>query len=618
MKTVAVIHDVAHIPPLKRYLDSLVPKVRKHTEVLALGLDVEYELQKFSIPFRSARELRGWDSFDRMVYAVQMADSIMFDSALSFFSHKDISLSALYHGRLQWHIVLLTYYVDIFANLIEKNPTLRRIVAIQPTVTTSPLTDIAADLEVRIMSDTLKFMCAERNIECVLFGDGVVSHSEQMKQRWFLTKRSIFGFCLFFANFVQQIRPARKIRVLASDNWGNISPLLEELPESELILLDRTEGLKAGVQGWWKHHMRLKQLRHYDSAHIRRIAEERKRLFEGSFPNAKLQVRALQDANLKGFPIGKLIEPVLKRIISSGGAEGVTAIEQTYTMLTMLRPDVIMVRASASGQVHFLTLCLVGKKLGIPSIEIQHGHFYMGEGSLSRRRTAEYVAVYGPAVRDEMKKAGYADDKIIDSGSPRFDSYRPTPLVQRADLQVACIAPPFHQGFFDDMYEVAEYFEAVAAALADSPVKLAIKLKSETHRVFFEEILRRAFKGREYDVHLTTPIQSLFVGSDLVISPMTTVIYEALIMGRPTIFFAYLSVHDKLGAEFISYADKGLLVARTQQELKKKVDLLIRDYDERVRLEKGAKRCVEEHYSFNGHSSRRIAHAIRALAKKRV
>lgn len=604
------------MPLLKRYLDSLESEVRQGIEVLALGLDVEYELEKLPIPFRSARNLRSMTSFDRMVYATKLSEQIMFDGVLSFFSHKDIALPALYHGRLQWYVVLLTYYVDIFANLIEENKTLRRVISIQPVVTVSPFADIAADLEACVMPDTLKFVCAERNIECVLIGDRVAEKSEYLKMSWFVAKRKVFGFFLFFANLLQSFRPARRMKVLASDNWGNISYLLEALPESELVLLDRTQGLKAGVRGWWRHKIQFKQLGYYDSRRIRKIAQERKHFFEESFVNAKSRLRALEDASFRGYAIGKLVEPVLRRILSNGGAEGVAAIEHTYKMLGTLRPDVIMVRASASGQIHFLTLCLVGKKLGIPSLEIQHGQLYADEGSLSRRRTAEYIAVYGSAVRAEMKKAGYTDDKIIDAGSPRFDVYRPTPLVQKKDLQVTCIAPSIFQGFFDDSYDVTEYFEAVAAALADFPVKLAIKLKPGTGEGFSEEMLKKIFGKRAYEVHRDTPIRTLFADTDIVISPMTTVLYESLIMGKPTIFVAYSKAHYRVGAEFVAYADAGLFVARTKQEVKEKVELLARSYDERVRLGQGAERCIATHYSFDGHSTKRIVDAIRALVKK--
>lgn len=617
MKTVVVISDITQLSVLTRFYRSLPKEKRDETGVLALGLDVEYALEKIPMPFISAREFRTISSFDRMTYAVELADRISGDDKFSFFEHKDISLFSLYHIRIQWYIVLLTYYVDVFTAFIEKHRDVHTILTFYPTTIVSPLSDIAASFEIQLVPDTLRLVCTQRNIEYGLIGESHILPRQGINHIWFQLQRSLFDVLLFFANMAQLLKPRRKIRILASEYWKNIAPILKELSESEMVLLDRTEGLKAGIAAWWRHKVIFMQLRSFSSRRMRADAKEKGSSFARSFERCKKEAPSLREARFRDCTITPLIEAVMERIMSVGGTEGVHAIDCAFRMLSHLQPDVVIVRASASGQIHFSALCLVAKIMGIPSLEVQHGHLYMGEGSLTRRRTAEYIAVYGPAVRQGVKEAGYADEKIIDAGSPRFDAYRHKPLPHSNGIQVVCIAPALVPGFFDDTYEVAEYFEAVAAALRDSGAIIAVKLRPGAQKQFFEEVLQRTFSGMTYQVYRHTPIQELFSASDVIISPVSTVLFESLILGRPTIFAALTTVHYKLGAEFISYIGRGLLLARTGTEIKEALTPLMNNVEERMRMSQAAEQCILEHYSFDGNSARRIAGAIRAFVKQK-
>ncbi len=620
MKTVVFLFEPAHAAALS-YLP--VPHPNEKRVFVACGADVEFELEKRGIAFRSARSLRSMPVSERLVFVDTLGAALLTSPAFSFFVHRGIHIGRLFTPALQFYLARVLYFLDIIASALEED-SYDHAIALPPLARRTPTGIALEEFIAQRFLDAVRLACAHRGITLVVPDIGIARAACS-----FGVERVAFGYALHAANvFVARLVRPKPLRILASEQWKNIAPLMRELPESELVLLDRTESLAAGIAAILRNRIRFWHREDFISPAIKRTAADAARVFAHTWEQVKPTHDALRDAAFRGYPLAPLLSRVLAHVVGEGGTQAVRDIESVYRMYEHARPDIVIVRAGVSAQTHFAVLCQVARALRIPSLEIQHGAFYFGPGSYSRDRAAEYIAEYGPLVRTQLKTVGYDDAHLFDVGSPRFDGYEQIlPAQRRAahePLHLLCVSPRVAPAFWTDSYDVSTYFEAVAQAARALPgTSVTIKLRPVgTDERFYREAIRRAFAGVPYAVAHYEPMQELFVAADVVVSGYSTALIEALLCGRPTVYFsaglATYDYHASVGEQKAAIDARSLALARTPAELAAILTRFAAVPGERERLAGAARAFAAKNYSFDGGSAERLAKLIRSLAERRA
>ena len=621
--TIILLYELGHVEKLERFWRE---RLEDGTEslVVALTPNLETALKKRNIHYSSGCDYRPLDT-NRFILAEKWTSEIFESPDWKWFQYRDIQLSRMYSFSLQLYFVQLLYYATIVDNLFVKYPNIRRLV-IFPSLQSVPPRGRALEYErIAAVVACAKLIGIRNGIEVIV--------PEVIRHQGLATDTFIFSLKRFFLEFginiwntcVSILRPLGTPRILASDYWRNIAPIISSLPRGELILFDRGEIFKAGLRNIW--HFRIR-LFHFSSFSIRRRETQRaeaQKLFEKQW--GPLRDHGLPECSFHGFSLRPLLAKALDGIILREASKALRDIDGAYEMFKTLAPDIIFLRASVSAQIHFFILAMVARTSGIPSLELQHGLEYLGPGSISKQHSAEYVAVYGQIVQDEFAALGFPREKFPIVGSPRFDAYKKEAALARrehrekAGISVLCIGFVVDMEWFYDDYDLKDYYSAIAQALEKVPNSLAvIKLRpGPFHENSCRSMINRIFARVPYTIVQYEPLSELFASADIVISYYSTVILEALQFSKPTIVFSAQQMEKEyIHFHFARYADSGgLIIADTQEELEAACSSLAGDSDMRARLTRGAEETVKQFYRFDGRASERIVELIERLAREK-
>ncbi|MEK7076965.1 MAG: CDP-glycerol glycerophosphotransferase family protein, partial [Patescibacteria group bacterium] len=271
-------------------------------------------------------------------------------------------------------------------------------------------------------------------------------------------------------------------------------------------------------------------------------------------------------------------------------------------------------------------LALVAREVGIPALEVQHGGEYVGTGSATRDHAAHFFATYGPLVCEEFRALGYAPERFLPVGSPRFDTYiadaqkKAAWQKESSTLTILSNTPTMDVSERYGTYSIEEYFRTLGIAVRDiSNARLLIASRSNTVRAaFLEEARTRGLTDVDYESVGTTPLPQLFRQADIFVCSYSTVVYEALLYRLPVILAAFAPV-EKIMADFhFSHFEKAgaLAIAHTPEELREIVGKLATDTAARARMSIAGEAFMKKQFSFDGHASERIAKLIRSWKKK--
>ena len=620
MKTAVFIYEAKHVEQL-----DLLPALGENEtlSVIACNAEVELVLTEKNIHFVSARNLRTMPVSERLIFTRKLVSEILESKAFSFFEHRKIHLGTLYTPTLQYYLAVFLYYVDIVITALETD-SYDRVMVLATAAPVSPTGGLLHVFDIPMISDAVKVVCTQKNIPVTVHD--FFMHVPQ-KARSIQIKRSIFGGALFFLNsFVSLVPIKKKIRILASENWKNIAPLMQELPDSELFLLDRAESMKAGLQFIWRNRMRFIHANDFLSSTSKKIVREKSKKFSEDWQKSQNEAEVLSNISFRNCSLSTHMNAVLSRIVTVGGEWAVRDIEATYALCEKVRPNIVIVRAGTSAQTHFAVLCKVARELGIPSLEIQHGTLYFGPESFSTQRAAEYVAEYGPLVRRDLKTIGYDDEHLFDVGSPRFDLYK-TALSEvhteeNAIFSVGIIAPQVVPGYWTDSYDVYDFFENIGRAMKNmSNASVIIKAKpSPQYESFYRETIAKVFKDTKSEIIQDAPMIEVLAKATVVISAYSTALLESLLLQRPTIFFtAGIPMYETfaLGGENAPAAETGALaIIHSVDELGSILNTLTEDLGSRKRFAEAAHTFMEQEFSFNELGAKTLAGVVRTLAGK--
>jgi diadenosine tetraphosphatase ApaH/serine/threonine PP2A family protein phosphatase len=181
-------------------------------------------------------------------------------------------------------------------------------------------------------------------------------------------------------------------------------------------------------------------------------------------------------------------------------------------------------------------LTLVGRKLGIPSVVVQHGATFAPWGYLPLH--ADRFAAWGESSRQWMLERGADPERVVVTGQPRFDTLanrspvtRPALSLPQAGRLLLWIVDPFP---IAENRAILTELAAVVAQLAD--VTLVIRphpSMSDTEWLVAETQHQRAIHVSPAALNL----HDVITCCDAVLIQGSTVGIEALALNRPVIVF---------------------------------------------------------------------------------
>lgn len=614
MKTGVFLYEKSQVARLAE-----LPATLGDRTIIAVGVEAELALEAAGITFESARDLRQSRVSENLVFIRALVIRILEDPRLAFFSYRGISIAKLFIPTLQYHLGTFFYYLDIFATAFEQHA-FDEAITFGPSSAVVPTGGPIRREHVFVISDALALVCRARACPLTLLEVSAASSAQSL-----MAKRLVFGWVIGLLNRAVSLLPAKKVRTLASENWKNISAFMEELPESELLLVDRAEALHIGLRAILRHRMRFLHGEDFVTGAGNRQVQEATAAFASAWDALPERKSLYGDCTFRGYDLCEYLDSVLSLFVHEGGPRVARNIEGTFALCKRTKPQVVIVRAGISAQTHFAVLCAVARTLGIPSLEVQHGSLYFGPESFSWPRAAEYVGEYGPVVRKDFNDIGYDDAHLFDIGSPRFDHYaRLSPRPGGETFRIACICPQIVPGFWTDSYEVLDFLSEAARAAASIPGTVtSIKLRPvSSYGSTYRDIVARAFNSVPYEISQYESLEEVFAASDAVVASYSTALTESIIAGRPTVFLtAGIPMYETFTntRENETAIDAGaLLLASDAQALSEALAPFASEAGVRTKYAAAARAFIDREYAFDGSSAKRLAEAVRVLAKKRA
>ena len=615
MKQAFFVYETDQVSQVEQYIEKV-----SECDVIAVGADVEFLLEKQGIAFRSARDMRLTPVQERLLYAEELGRILFSIETMPFLTYRDTHFGELFATSLQYYLAFFLYYVDIAASALEspyEEVVVYKSVAVVPP--TAGIFGILGGQNTNFLPDALQLVCSARGTRLTF----LKLPEKNMEVRSVAIKRALFGLGISVANLlVRMIVPRKKIRILASELWKNIGPLMNELPESELVLFDRLESFTAGLKAILRHRMRFIHAESYVTRKMHKTARERAQFFINEWDKIRGNSVLLGGASFRNYELRPILETAISQILAWSEMV-VLDMDATWAMIDDQQPDVVLVRATASTQTHFAVLCEVARAHNIPSIEIQHGLLSPAPESFTKHHAAEYIAEYGPIVRTEWERVGYAPrSTFLDIGSPRFDQYRVVlPAEPKEDVfRVLVISASCTPGFWTDSYDVFDSYANIAEAVRQTPgVLVTIKIRPDANRQFYEEVAARAFEGISYRIAQSESFTTLLADTDVVISSHSTAMIEAMMSSRPIIYDASLPIFESFThTDFAPHVASGaLIVTHSANELHDALVRLVNTSERRSASER-VESFMKEGYLFHDHqASKRLADTIRQLARNK-
>lgn len=621
MKTAIVLYELEHLV----VIDALKEKWGADACIVSLDAEIDFALGKRGMPFVSGQTLQNRFEPSAYMRAHEITRAICEDEGLQFLSYRGISLLKPLRLSIHQYFQNLCYYVDIFDRYLAQFGDIELLIVPAKIVPLSQTSAPLAREEVHLVSHAAELVTKSHNIRYVPYEMATPARYARnvYEAVTFSLKRALFGFAISFLNVVVMLRPRRPLRLLASDYWRNIVPVLTLLStDVEVVMVDRGEALSAGWRNIWRYKMRFMHIDRFLSWR----GSLRARMYAKACQKKWNAARTLlwQDRELVYCKtnLQETAQMVMDRLMASALSEVLRDIEGTYAMYARLTPDVVWLRASISAQRHFAILPLVAEVEGTPALEVQHGGEYLGPGSPTQEHPSQYLAVYGKLIADELRELGYAKERLIDAGSPRFDSYvedcKPRSKTVREGITILTNTPNINIGERYGTYSIEEYFKALGDAVSMVPTGRLLVASRSTHirSQFLHDARERGLQGILYEMVGTTPLPELFRQADFFVCSHSTVVYEALLYRLPVIIASFAPVEKMMTDFHFGKFEKAgaLLIAHTPDELRDLVGKLASDESLRTRMIVAGEAFMQEQFSFDGHASERIAAELRSWA----
>lgn len=578
---------------------------------------VERELTKENIPCISLRDVIDSETGEEewWLRAHEVAREWYRLPAMKFFKYRDIPIGeALEPILMAEYLMKLFYYARIYTALKKMYPDARLSI---PVIIKKdePTAECLVSLERRAVVDAARMA----GFQIITLDKPVAPY----KRAFFRTVlKSLF---VRIYNALISFAPRRSIKIYASEYWSHIGPVMEQMDDGELVLVESGELTHIPWRQLFKHRIRTRHPRDEirgaeRTAAVQILAEfmEQWEIAKKDVAEYLLRVRGELDWSpvLEAFEYLVAYAP---RIIAE--------IDALHRIMEEEKPDIVLQLASVSDRQHqFFLTARVAAQLKVSSVELQHSAMYMDPRSAFSRIETDYLATYGADTNSWHERIGHARERLIAVGSPRFDQCINerggaiekgkqlfTQLGLDAKRPVLLAAVPFSDAnlFHADSYQLADFFKAIHAAQSAIP-GMQVLFKCRNHK--YVDITRKHIQGLFIGDSVIVGGEDIFpllCASDAVVCNNSTVIYQTMLAKKPLVLYPWKSF-ETYDARVYAPAPP---LARTSKEVVDVIARMFTDASYRDGLLVRQKDFLGG-YSFNGKSSERMGAFIRRLSRK--
>lgn len=537
--------------------------------------------------------------------------------AMQFFEHKGIPLGEAFEPMIDIYLTRLAYWRSSLERVLDAAPEVTELVIPYSEASVMATAGSLASFETHAVVDAARSLAAERGLAFRSIGNAPHPPIRHLYPRSRLQEAAVALY-----NFFIGLAPRRSLKVFASEYWRNIAPFIERMDDVELVLMERSEFRTIPWKQLWKHRIRFMHPRAISRGAYRATTEAVVERFRDAWLTARETLKdwkGWESANVSWA----VVEPALDYLVWTYAERLVADIEGLEYILARERPDRVLLRASVgSSQPHFFLAARVARRLGIPSVELQHAGAAIDPSSVHSRLEADYLASYGPYEGGWCERNGYAPERVVSIGSPRFDrcitertkAYaHGQHLLQEAGLDgtrpVLLVAVREDgTGFKIDSYTLADFFRTVARVQVRMPeLQIVFKFRSgkqaQAQRAFVRELLPRAVCMAREDLF------SLICASTIVMCGNSTVLYEALLGERPLVLYPWYEYYA-LYARYTHMYTPAAPIVKDDDELPAVIGRVLKDKKYRQELVTRGREFLKG-YSFDGKSAERMAALLR-------
>jgi hypothetical protein len=507
---------------------------------------------------------------------------------IRFFEYEGIRIGEALEPIMETYLSRLFYYVRIYTALKKKFPD-------APIHIKTPLVDDAATGGGLITFERLAIVDAAR----VAGIESVVSGIRPKSPRGHLFPRTVLkSLLVHIYNGLVSLAPRRGLKIYASEYWSHIGLIVEKMEDTELVLMEFSELKHIPWRQILKHRIRIQHPADTIHGALERDATRVGSTFIEEWRSARGGVAAyLTNArgDLDWSPVLEALEYIVQyspRVVAD-----IDALER---IMKKEKPAVVLQLASVGGRRHhFFLMARIAEKLHIPTIELQHAGAVFNPNSPFSRLETSYLAAYGDVEREQYGQNGYAPERILAIGSPRFDDYlqnierftrlRAQTLTQLGldpSRRVVMVALPALQinlssiGF--SSYDAATLFQDAQQVRQLIPdVQFIFKFRKRNCTEQQRTYLKQLFP--EGGIAITDDDLHPFIcASDCVLSGDSTVMYETMLARRPLVLYPWkgwdyhLDIYSPV-APYVSGKDLPALIQKIFSDSSYTRELLARE-----------------------------------------
>lgn len=632
-KSLVVLCEFGHIDTVLAHFGTEALKDGNGPIVVPLDYEVELGLRAKGIPFHSMTEYAAQSSLkERGLFVARMMRQLYTDPDFSFFTHKDIPLGRILGYSLGEYLLRVLYHLDVFGFILDRFKGVGTVYVPEPLSELPSTVGQLAKFEARVQVDTIAFLAHRHHLAFqiiprppVVMARGQVRNFVRACKR-----RAAIGLVQFLNCGVSLLRSRKAMRVFVSDYWWHIDSFITRLKGIEITMMERRE-IQNAKNFIWRHKILFNHPSDYSTRAIKRHAQERRRHYEQAWRELGDHPSFSEQCVWQGVPFWSLVQPAYDHLVTSFSEKVVETIEATERLFEKQNIRAVILRASVSGQIHFATLGLVARMMGIPAIELQHGLECSDAYSISVHKNANILASYGPLIKKELAQANGTELQVLNIGSPRFDQYRnehitgdkKKALLEKMHMDprrpiLLYIATDIVHGQTYDTYSMRRLFQSIAHATACiEGLQVIIKIRPgpATER-FFKEVFKETL-GESCYLAQYEDMHELISVASVVASSYSTVTLEAMIAQKPLVLVG-IDRNDLLLMEshFLPYEKaQALRIARNEDELTAYVRAIVTSTEEAEALAHNASDFLKNNFCFDGKSGERMAAFLESLRK---
>lgn len=608
-KEIFIAYESAHI-------DKARAQVERGATVVCLDFWVERECKKKGVPCISIQDMLDGAVAEEAWYVLahEVAREWYRLPAMRFFEYDGIRIAEAPEPTMESYLARLFYYARRYSILKKAYPDAQFTIP-------APAVNDAAD------AYCLASFIAVAAIDAARMADlrFAILGTRLAPKAYAFPQASWKSLVMRAYNMLIGLVPRRGFKIYASEYWTYTAPIVPYLDDTELIVLESREFTKIPWRHMLKHRIRFFYPHDAISGAEHRAVARVSEKFTGQWETAKGAVAAYLARTREELDWSPVLEAC--GYLITYAPRVIADIRALQHIMKKEKPDIVLQMASVGGPQHyFFLMAKVAAQLGIPSIELQHAGATIDPRSVYSRIETDYLATYGADVNVWHERIGHVESRLIAVGSPRFDQYvnerargveKGKQLFIKLGLDptrpVLLAAVPSSEAYVNsvDSYQLAEFFDAIRAAHRTVPgLQVLFKFRGYNHIGAAREYLQELFPA-DCAIAGNEDIFALLCASDAAVCHNSTVIYQAVLAGKPLVLYPWKRF-DTYHAQVYSRAAPLFYSA---QEVVDGITHIFTDASYREELMARQKQFLEG-YSFDGKSSKRVARLLRTLPRQ--